>query len=108
MNKIKTNKEIENLINNESISLIYFTGNTCMACDVIKGKLSEIIKEYPKVKMGVINGEEQVKLAADYSVFSLPLLILYVDGKESFRVGRNFSVLEFMEVLDRYYDMMEL
>ncbi|MFR5266583.1 thioredoxin family protein [Clostridium sp.] len=108
MMKITASKEVENLINNEPISIVYFTGTTCMACDVIKEKVSEIIKGYPKVKMGIINGEEEVKLAADYSVFSLPLLILYVDGKESFRASRNFSVLEFTEILDRYYTMMEL
>lgn len=108
MRELTTNEEIKNLIDNNEIIIIYFNGKACQACDVIKNKVSEIIKEFPQVVMGVIDGEKYIKIAAEYNVFTLPLLIIYVDKKESFRISRNFSVLEFKEILNRYYSVLEL
>jgi hypothetical protein len=42
MNKLYSNDEIVNLIKNNSIAAIYFTGKVCGACEVIKIKIEEI------------------------------------------------------------------
>ena len=44
MNKLYGEDEIESLIKNNSMTIIYFTGNSCSACEVIKIKIEEIIE----------------------------------------------------------------
>ena len=39
-------------------------------------------------------------------LFSLPILLLFVDGKETLRIGRNFDILEFKNSIHRYYNMI--
>jgi hypothetical protein len=40
------------------------------------------------------------------NVFSFPLRILYVNGKETMRVGRNVNLLELENSIRRYYEML--
>ena len=106
MKEINEKNEMMELIQKNEIAIIYFSGTSCGACDVIKQKVEEILDEYPNVKTGEINGVINKKLAAEYSIFSLPILLLFVDGKETIRLGRNFDMLHFNNIIERYYGMI--
>lgn len=106
MIEIKKNDNIENLINENIITVIYFTGSKCGACEVIKKRIEEILKEYSNVNCYEINGEENVDIAARYGVFSLPIVLLFVEGKEAIRVGRNIDFLEFERSIERYNSLL--
>lgn len=106
MKKLINENEIIDLINNNEISVVYFTGMDCGACEAIKFKIESILKELPQIKSGEINGEENLGLAAKYGVFSLPIFLLFIEGKESLRVGRNVDLLELERSIRRYYDMI--
>lgn len=98
--------EIEEFIKVNLIGVLYFSGATCGACDVIKEKVLHITKDYNGVKLLEVNAIENKKIAAEYNIFSLPILLLFVDGKETLRIGRNFDILEFKSYIDRYYNMI--
>lgn len=100
------NEEIKNIISNNEMVILYFSNMVCGACDVIRSKVQDILEVYSEVKLVDINGEEQIELAAQHNVFSFPLAILYVDGKEVMRVGRNVNLLELEGTIKRYYDML--
>lgn len=104
--EIKKGDEIDNLINENIITVIYFTGTSCGACEVIKKKIEEILEGYPNVNCYEINGEENVDIAARYGVFSLPILLLFIEGKETIRVGRNIDFLEFERSVERYNSLL--
>lgn len=106
MLKIYTNEEIKNIIIDNEMVILYFSNEVCGACEVIRNKVYEILESYPKVKMVEINGKKQIDLAAINDVFSFPLLLLYVNGKETIRVGRNVDLLELEKSIKRYYDML--
>lgn len=97
---------MEELIKNNPISIIYFSGSTCGACDAIKEKVQVIIKEYEEIKFLEINAIENKELAAQHDIFSLPILLLFINGKESLRVGRYFDVLDFKNSINRYYNLI--
>lgn len=106
MKKLKDKDQIEDLIKNNRMSIVYFTGNSCLACEVIKVKIEEIIKKYPQIEAGEINGEENSSLAIEYDVYSMPIFFLFIEGKESLRIGRNVDLLELERNIDRYYNMI--
>ena len=106
MRKLMNENEIIDLINNNKMSVFYFTGMDCGACEAIKFKIESILKELPQIKSGEINGEENLELAAKYGVFSLPIFLLFIEGKESLRVGRNVDLLELERSIRRYYEMI--
>lgn len=106
MRKLINENEIIDLISNNKMSVVYFTGMDCGACEAIKFKIESILKELPQIKSGEINGEENLALAAKYGVFSLPIFLLFIEGKESLRVGRNVDLLELERSIRRYYEMI--
>ena len=106
MNKLRSDNEIVDLIKNNSMSVIYFTGSACGACETIKIKIEDILKRFAKIKSGEINVEKHLDLAAKYNVFSVPIFLLYIDGKESIRLGRNLDLLELELNINRYYEMI--
>lgn len=103
---IKDRNEVANLIKDNKMSIIYFTGSTCGACEAIKGKIESILNEYPKIACREVNGEKYIDLAAEYDVFSLPIMLLFIEGKEFLRLGRNVNLLELKGDIERYYNMI--
>ena len=106
MIKLSSKEAVERFIRENPMAIVYFTGSQCGACEVIKLKVEEIIKKFPELKGGEINGEEEIELASSYGVFSLPTFFLYVEGKETLRYGRNINLLELQGNIQRYYEML--
>lgn len=101
-----TIEDMKKIISDNEMVIIYFSNKVCGACEAIRNKVQNILGFYPKVKLIDIDGEEQIELAALNNVFSFPLLILYVDGKEVIRVGRNVNLQELEDIIKRYYDLL--
>jgi len=97
---------MKEFINNNKIAIVYFSGNTCSACDVIKSKIEVILRDYNEVKIMEINAVKEKEISAQLNVFSLPLVIIYIEGKESIRYGRNIDILEFKRFIDRFYNII--
>lgn len=97
---------MEELIKDNPISIIYFSGSTCGACDAIKEKVLHFIKDYNEIKFLEINAVENKELSAQHDIFSLPVLLLFINGKETLRLGRYFDMLEFRNSINRYYNLI--
>lgn len=106
MLKIESNEKIKSTIIENKMVILYFSNEVCGACKVIRNKVEKILKYYPEVKCINIDGEKQLEMASINNVFSFPLLILYVNGKETIRVGRNIDFLELEKSIKRYYDIL--
>lgn len=98
--------DIEKYVKNNLISIVYFSGSIYGACDVIRDKVKLLIKDYEKINFLEINAVENKEVAAKYDIFTLPILILFVEGKEVLRFGRYFDILEFKNSIERYYNMV--
>ena len=106
MIKLGTTEDIKKAIKKNKMTVIYFTGNSCGACEVIKNKIDSFLQNYPNIKSYEINGEENLKIAYKYSVFSMPVFLLFVEGKESIRTGKHVDLLSLERSIHRYYNMI--
>ncbi|MGL5327640.1 MAG: thioredoxin family protein [Peptostreptococcaceae bacterium] len=106
MKIIKNNDEIIDLIENYKIVLIYFSGNNCGICKVIKSKVENILKQYPYIVSVEVKTEECIELIAQYNIFTIPGILVYVDKKETIREARYISIEELELKIDRYYNMI--
>ena len=107
MIEIQTLEQIQKHIESKEPILIYFSGENCSVCKVLKPKIEEEIKNnFPKIKMFEIKTDNFLELTAQFMVFSIPTTIIYFDTKEFKRYGRNMSVQLFIEELKRPYNLM--
>ncbi len=103
---VNTKQEVFELVEKNSMVLLYFSSENCSTCMALKPKIQQLLTKYPKVISGEIEGRVLSKFAADFNVFSPPIIILYVDGKETIREGRYASIEELEEKIKRYYEMI--
>lgn len=106
MKEILTKEEYYNFIRGHPAVLLYFSTLKCNVCKVLKPKLNLFIeKNFSKIITRFINTEYLPDIAAQNSIFTVPTIIIFFDGKEFIRVSRNFSFDEFHEKISRPYTM---
>ncbi|MDF2543359.1 MAG: thioredoxin [Herbinix sp.] len=99
-------EEIENCINQSDIALVYFTGSSCIACEVIRSKLEKMIASYSELVAVFINAEKHPAVTGRFNILSVPQFFVYVYGKPTIHEGRNFDFMDFERKLNRYYEMV--
>jgi len=87
--------------------LIYFSHDQCSVCKVLKPKVYELLQsKFPKLKMFYSNTVKNPDIAAQNSVFTVPTLLVFFDGKEFLRKSRNIGIEELQEAIKRPYKLM--
>ena len=69
-------------ITSKGVVLVDFFANWCGPCKMIAPVLEQIAEEYKgKVKIGKVNVDEEMELAQQYKVVSIPMLLVMHNGK---------------------------
>lgn len=61
--------------------LVDFWAPWCGPCQMVLPIIEELAEEVTDVKICKVNVDEQMKIAKEYRVMSIPTLILFKDGK---------------------------
>ena len=102
-----TLEEVENIIREEVGVLLYFSGENCNVCHALRPKFKELFdKEFPRIRQIYLDAHENAEISAHYRVFSVPTMIVFLDGREFVREGRAVSMHKMTEQLKRPYSMM--
>lgn len=105
MEYIDSSEAIINEIKKNDMLLLYFGTGACNVCVNLIPKLDILMKKYPKIKTLQVDSKKSVKISADYSVFTIPVMILFIEGKEVIREARHISMGEFDSKIARYYEL---
>ena len=105
MDIIKTKDGLNNLINETDMLLVYFGSNSCSVCHSMLPKVEKLLVKYPKIKGVRVETENSVELSANFSVFTIPVIILFIQGKETIREARIISIDILEQEIKRYYEL---
>lgn len=100
-------EEINQFITNHPFAFLYISKTNCSVCHALLPKVKEIIENYPKIQSAYINIDDIPSLAGHLSIFTAPVLILYVDGKEILREARFVHLDEFQKKVEKIYMLAE-
>ena len=80
---INITKEIfeEQILKADQSVLVDFWAPWCGPCQMVLPIIEELAEEVTDVKICKVNVDEQMKIAKEYRVMSIPTLILFKDGK---------------------------
>ena len=107
MKKIQNLEQLQSRINTGNPVLIYFSGENCSVCKVLKPKIDEGIKDnFPLFEIYEVETDIHKEITSHFTVFSIPTMLVFFDKKEFFRRGRNISVSMFIEEIKRPYNLM--
>lgn len=106
MKSINSLEEVKSIISTQDAVLIYFSGQNCSVCSALKPKIKEQVNLHlPKIRIYEVKADLYKEIASNFSVFSIPTILVFFDSKEFRRVGRNISIANFVEELKRPYNL---
>jgi thioredoxin-like negative regulator of GroEL len=84
--------------------LAYFSHHNCNVCKKLKPRVRELIAHYfPKLPLFYINTIEHPDISAQFSVFSVPTILVFFDQKEYIRESRHLHLDRFYERIRKLY-----
>jgi thioredoxin 1 len=99
--------DLQNEYKSNKACLFYFSTTSCNVCKVIKPKLLSMLEtNYPEFKPYYTDIEKSPYIAGQMRVFSVPTLIIFLDGKEFYRLSRNISIDELEKTIKRPYGLL--
>lgn len=96
---------IEAFIRDHQLSFIYISRPTCGVCHAVLPQLREMLMQFPLIRLGRINAENVEEIAAKFLTFSVPSLLLFIDGKEYLRMDRFVYFEQLKEKINKIYEM---
>ncbi|MCX6075736.1 MAG: thioredoxin family protein [Campylobacterales bacterium] len=100
-------EEIQLIVKENPAVMLYFSAPTCNVCHALKPKLLEAIgKNFEKFKIISIDISTSQEIAAYFSVFAIPTVLIFLDGREFLRKSRYMSVDEVIREIKRPYEIM--
>lgn len=87
-------------------TLFYFSHEKCNVCKVLKPKIHDLlISEFPQIEMFYCDTVLYPEIAGQKSIFTVPTILVFFDGKEFLRKSRNIGISELKNELHRPYSI---
>jgi thioredoxin-like negative regulator of GroEL len=104
MININNYTELERIVKEEDLVFGYVSQPLCSVCKSLLPKVESLIEDYPKITSIYIDTKEVPEAAGQLSIFSIPTVLLFVQGNEYFRLVRTFGLSEIKDKIDRVYE----
>ena len=89
-------------------SFVYLSQEECSVCSVTKPLFENLAKKYKNSTFVHIDLNKNEDAKGYFSVFTIPVILVFSEEKELLREARFFNFEEIEEKLDRYYEMIFL
>ncbi|MBF7024948.1 thioredoxin family protein [Staphylococcus kloosii] len=99
-------EEFHNFIETQRLAVLHVMRDNCSVCHAVLPQVEDLVKEYDGVAFGVINQSEVEAIAGELSIFTVPVDIIYMDGKEMHRQGRFIDMQQLERQLSLMYDSL--
>ena len=99
MKKLENYEQILNKIKEEEYFLLYVSMNNCSVCQVDMPKVEKIVNEQNYIK-----ASEIPEAVGQLSLFSVPVVILFYEGRE---IHRQAKIIDFDELNYRLEQISE-
>ncbi len=106
MNKTYTKNGINILIKQKDIVLIYFSGEKCGICNIIKPKVIDMLVSYPNIEFVELETDKNLEVSAQLNIFAVPAILVFMQGRETIRQARYINIEEISDILKKCYDLL--
>ncbi|MGH4052754.1 MAG: thioredoxin family protein [Clostridium sp.] len=106
MNKLKSIDDIKDFIKKNKFVMVYFSSDGCNVCENILPRLEEMLKKHSKVVSGHVEVQNLPSVASIFSVFTIPTIMIFLEGKEILNQTRFINFLELEEKIHRFSEFV--
>lgn len=99
-------EDVREIIDSSHAILVYLSTPDCNVCKVLKPKIRALIEdEFPYIDFLYVDCLSSPEVAAQFSVFTVPTILVYFQGKETIRKSRNVGIDELRRDVGRPYSL---
>ncbi|MFK3959663.1 thioredoxin family protein [Pseudalkalibacillus hwajinpoensis] len=102
-----TLEEARNGMEQNRLYFLYLYGTNCSVCHALLPQVEEVLEDFPQIIREKLNVHEIPEAAGAFSVFTIPVLLLYVEGKESIREARFVNIDSLRSSINRIVTMLD-
>jgi len=73
---ILTAENFDEVVNNNALIVVDFWAEWCMPCKAFAKTFEEVAQQHPEFVFAKVNTEEQVELANDFNIRSIPTIMI--------------------------------
>jgi thioredoxin 1 len=107
LNQTFNTPDFEDILQQNSSVMVYFYHAKCGVCKTLFPKVKDLIeKEFPKMEFLVLDAEQNLKIAAQLRMLTVPGIVVFFEGKEFFRANGLVSLADLENKIERYYSLM--
>lgn len=100
---LQTLDEVIDFIQAHQLAFLYISRQNCSVCHGLLPQVQQMMMKYPAIKLGHIDADAVKEIAGYFSVFTVPVLLLFVDAKEYIREARIVHMDLFEEKINKLY-----
>lgn len=102
--ELHTIEAVNSFISSNPLSFIYISRTGCSVCHALLPQVLKLMEEFPEIQLAHINSAEVEEVAERFTVFSVPAMLLFIEGKEYLREARVVHMSLFEEKLQKIYE----
>ncbi len=103
MEILKQESGLDSRIQSENILIVQYGAQRCAPCHALEKKLTDYVTEVSAI---YIPTEDFPELAAQAGVFTVPTILVYVQGKLTIRESGYFSLQSILSKIDQYRTLL--
>lgn len=107
MIEIFTLEEMESKIREDRMVLFFISRPECGVCGVLQRKVEVLTSPFKNLQTYYINLNSDESIAGQFSIFTIPAVLLYIDGKEYVREARYISMDLLEKSIRRVLDLLD-
>ena len=107
MKDIKSILEIDTFTASGDMRMLYLSRPDCGVCVALIPKIEDMIKEFPEMEARYIDLDQVPEAAGKFSIFTIPGILVFIQGKETIRKARYVSIDELRDEIARYHGLLK-
>lgn len=99
-------QSVEEHIKENKLAFLYVTMPNCSVCHGLLPQIETMLAQYPLIEARQIDASEVPAFAGQFQIFTAPVLLLFVEGKEYIREARIVQTAKLDENIAKIYKNM--
>jgi thiol-disulfide isomerase/thioredoxin len=95
---------VDTFIQGSELSFLYISKNNCSVCHALLPQVQKLMEKYPNITLGHISVDTVEEIAGRFNIFTVPVLLLFVNGKEYIREARMVHMDLLEQKIDKIYE----
>lgn len=105
MTPIHSLEQLRERISSHAMVLVYLSRPDCSVCTALRPAITGIIDEIPEAESWYVDLDAFPEAAGAYSIFAVPGVLVFVDGRETIREARFVHTEELAARLARLREL---